>query len=352
LSEEEEDPEQFAPLHSPLPKDGKRTLEQRKEKKKKGETIPALISDPDDELPQYDTMEDVWNDSSMFARKVEDPVTYPINDDEVLIEYTQDGSSVTLHENLSFDSPLTHDGTSASEIRRTAALRPLRNSWIYARKTEEDEYLKTSNKAQEFALKDAQEKKKKTFEELVPDYLHDFTDVFTKDGLNKLPPSCPGVDHRIEMKPGFIPKSAKTYPLSSKETNTIKALLDEHIAKDFIQPLKSPQASGFFFVGKQDGSLRPCQDYHYINEWTTKNTYPLPLIPPLIAKLSNAKFFTKMDVQSGYNNILIHPDDHWKVAFTTSFGLFEPKVMFFGLCNSPATFQAYMNQTFQKEIAE
>jgi hypothetical protein len=77
-------------------------------------------------------MEDVWDDPSMFARKVEDPVTYPINNNEVLIEYTQDGSSVTLHKNLSFNSPPTRDGTSASEIRRTAALRPLRNSWIYA----------------------------------------------------------------------------------------------------------------------------------------------------------------------------------------------------------------------------
>jgi hypothetical protein len=296
-------------------------------------------------------MEDVWDDTSMFARKVDDPVTYPINDDEVLIEYTQDGSSVTLHENLSFDSHLTRDGTSASKIQRTAALRPLRNSWIYAQKTEEDEYLKTSNKVQEFALKDAQEKKK-TFEELVPDYLHDFTDVFAKDILNKLPPSHPGVDHRIETKLGFIPKSAKTYPLSVKETDTIKAFLDEHITKDFIQPSKSPQASGFFFIGKKDGSLQPCQDYRYINEWTIKNAYSLPLIPPLIAKLSDAKYFTKMDVQSGYNNILIHPDDRWKAAFTTSFGLFEPKVMFFSLCNSPATFQAYMNQTFQKEIAE
>jgi hypothetical protein len=91
--------------------------------------------------------------------------------------------------------PLTHDSTSASEIRRTTALRPLKNSWIYAQKTKEDEYLKMSNKAQEFALKNTQEKKKKTFEELVPDYLHDFTDVFTKDSLSKLPPSRPGVDH-------------------------------------------------------------------------------------------------------------------------------------------------------------
>jgi hypothetical protein len=158
-------------------------------------------------------MEDVLDNTSMFARKVEDPVTYPINDNEVLIKYTQDGSSVTLHENLSFNSPLTCDGTSASEIRWAAAPRPLRNSWIYAQKTKEDECLKMSNKTQEFALKDAQEKKKKTFKELVSDYLHNFTDVFTKDSLKKLPQSCPGVDHRIETKPGFIPKSAKTYPL-------------------------------------------------------------------------------------------------------------------------------------------
>jgi hypothetical protein len=55
-------------------------------KKKKKEPLPALIPDPDDAPPQYDTMEDVWDDASMFARKVQDPVTYPINDDEVLIE--------------------------------------------------------------------------------------------------------------------------------------------------------------------------------------------------------------------------------------------------------------------------
>jgi hypothetical protein len=83
---EEEDPEQFTPLHSPLPKDGKRTIERQKKKKKK-EPIPALIPDLDNEPSKYDTMEDVWDNTSMFTRKLEDPVTYPINDDEVLIEY-------------------------------------------------------------------------------------------------------------------------------------------------------------------------------------------------------------------------------------------------------------------------
>jgi len=82
------------------------------------------------------------------------------------------------------------------------------------------------------------------------------------------------------------------------------------------------------------------------------NAYPLPLIPPLISKLRDAKYFTKMDVRSGYNNIRIHPEDRWKVAFTTEYGLYKPKVMFFGLCNSPVTFQAYMNQTFTQELNE
>jgi len=94
---------------------GKELLNNKKKKKKK-EPLLALIPDPDNEPPQYNTMEDVWDNTSMFARKVEDPVTYPINDDEVLIEYAQNGTSVTLHENLSFDSPLTCDGTSASKI--------------------------------------------------------------------------------------------------------------------------------------------------------------------------------------------------------------------------------------------
>jgi hypothetical protein len=89
----------------------------------------------------------------------------------------------------------------------------------------------------------------------------------------------------------------------------VKGFIEEHLKKDFIQPSKSPQASGFFFVGKKDGTLRPCQDYRYINKWTVKNAYPLPLIPPLISKLCDAKYFTKMDIHSGYNNIHIHPDD-------------------------------------------
>ena len=76
---------------------------------------------------------------------------------------------------------------------------------------------------------------------------------------------------------------------------------------------------------------------------TIKNCYPLPLIQELIDKLKLSKVFSKMDIQWGYNNIWIKEGDEWKAAFRTNKGLFEPMVMFFGLTNSPATFQAFMN---------
>ena len=106
-------------------------------------------------------------------------------------------------------------------------------------------------------------------------------------------------------------------------------------------------ASPFFFVKKKDGKLRPCQDYRYLNDWMVKNAYPLPLISDIMDRLKGAKYFTKFDVQWGYNNIQIRKGDEWKAAFKTNRGLYEPTVMFFGMCNSPATFQTMMDGTFE-----
>ena len=103
---------------------------------------------------------------------------------------------------------------------------------------------------------------------------------------------------------------------------------------------------------KKDSSLRPCQDYRYVNEHTIKDAYPLPLISNLIDMVKDATIFTKFDIQSGYNNIRIKEGDQWKATFITSKGLFEPTVMFFRLSNSPATFQRFMNDSFKDMIAE
>ena len=77
-------------------------------------------------------------------------------------------------------------------------------------------------------------------------------------------------------------------------------------------------ASPFFFVKKKDGKLRPCQDYQFLNEWTIKNAYPLPLISKIMDKLKGVKYFTKLDVRWGYNNIQIREGDEWKAAFKTN----------------------------------
>ena len=96
--------------------------------------------------------------------------------------------------------------------------------------------------------------------------------------------------------------------------------------------------------------MRPVQDYRKLNDITVKNRYPLPLIGELVDRLKSAKYYTKLDIRWGYNNIRMKEGDEWKAAFRTNRGLFEPLVMFFGLTNSPATFQTMMNHLFRDLI--
>ncbi len=132
----------------------------------------------------------------------------------------------------------------------------------------------------------------------------------------------------------------------------MRKFVEEHLKRGTIRELWSPYAANFFFIKKKDGKLRPVQDYRPINQWTKKNRNVSPLIPQTIDRLSGCKLFTKFDVHWGYNNIRIKPGDKWKAAFLTAEGLFKPTVMFFGLTNSPATFQMMMNTIFRKEVTE
>jgi len=111
-------------------------------------------------------------------------------------------------------------------------------------------------------------------------------------------------------------------------------------------------AAPVFFIKKKDGSLQLVQDYRALNSMTVKNKYPLPLISELISQLRGAKYFTKLDVHWGFNNIHIKPRDEWKAAFQTNQGLFESLVIFFEITNSLATFQTMMNDIFRDLIAE
>ncbi|KAF4609745.1 hypothetical protein D9613_011971 [Agrocybe pediades] len=205
----------------------------------------------------------------------------------------------------------------------------------------------TSTMSQKLAEESHQQadSKKKSFEEAVPKHYHQFKSVFSKESFDRLPDRKPW-DHAIELKPGSEPYRCKIYPLSPNEQKELDAFLEENLKSGRIRPSKSPMASPVFFVKKKDGSLRLVQDYRKLNEMTIKNSYPLPLISDIITKLSKAKYFTKLDVRWGFNNVRIKQGDEWKAAFRTNRGLFEPLVMFFGLTNSPATFQTMMNDIF------
>jgi hypothetical protein len=137
------------------------------------------------------------------------------------------------------------------------------------------------------------------------------------------------------MKKGIKPKLFKNYNLTPAEQIKLDKFLKENLKKGYIWLSQLPMAFPFFFVSKKDGTLRPCRDYRYLNDWTVKNSYPLLLISEIMDKLKGLKYFTKLDICWGYNNVQIRKGDKWKAAFKTNKGLFEPTVMFFFECVIP-----------------
>jgi len=184
---------------------------------------------------------------------------------------------------------------------------------------------------------------------LVPEKFHRWIKVFRKKQLERMP-TRKVWDHAIDVKEGFLPQKGKVYPLSREEKEEVREFVKEQLRKGYIWPSKSPQMALVFFVGKKDGKKRMVQDYRYLNEWTIKNNYPLPLISDVLENIGTKKLFTKMDLRWGFNNVRIKEGDEWKAAFTMLEGLFEPTVMFFGLTNFPATFQAMMNELLRDLI--
>ncbi|SJK99846.1 uncharacterized protein ARMOST_03157 [Armillaria ostoyae] len=223
---------------------------------------------------------------------------------------------------------------------------------ILAINMEQEAEIRAVHHANDLTATAHAEKPIKTFEEIVPPDYCSFHDLFSKENFNKLPNRKPW-DHAIELIPNAKSMlDCKVYPLNQNEQEQLNKFLNENLESGRIRESKSPFASPFFFVKKKDGSLRPVQDYRKLNEMTIKNRYPLPLISELIDKLQGVKYFTKLDVCWGYNNVRIKEGDEAKATFRTNRGLFEPTVMFFGLTNLPTTFQWMMNDIFKDLIAE
>ena len=120
--------------------------------------------------------------------------------------------------------------------------------------------------------------------------------------------------------------------------------LNEMQESGVIRPSKSPWASPVVLVRKRDGTHRFCVDYRALNSVTKSDSFPLPRIDELLDQLGKAKYFSTIDLASGFWQIRMHPMSQEKTAFITHQGLYEFKVMPFGLTNAPAVFQRLMEQ--------
>ncbi|KAI2659768.1 Transposon Tf2-6 polyprotein [Labeo rohita] len=180
----------------------------------------------------------------------------------------------------------------------------------------------------------------------IPSCYDDLSEVFSKTKATQLPPHRPW-DCAIDLLPNAMPPKSKVYPLSRTENQAMEEYIKEALSSGFIRPSTSPAAAGFFFVEKKDGGLRPCIDYRGLNNVTVKFRYPLPLVPSALEQLREATIYTKLDLRSAYNLIRIKEGDEWKTAFLTTRGHYEYLVMPYGLANSPAVFQSFINEVFR-----
>jgi len=190
----------------------------------------------------------------------------------------------------------------------------------------------------------------KTGELDLPKYIWPFTHLFNKKKFEALPQKREW-DYEINLE-GQVPGelNTKAYAITIKEEETLNEYLDEQLKAGLIVESSSKYALPCFFIPKKDRTLRLVQDYRKLNQHTIKDKIPLPLIAEVIDKLKEVKYFNKLDLIWGYNNVQIKEGDEWKVAFLTNKRLFEPKVMYFRLCNSPATFQWMMNSIFREML--
>lgn len=167
------------------------------------------------------------------------------------------------------------------------------------------------------------------------------------------PRCCNFTFHDVNLIPGTSPIRQNPYRLSPQKRDLMRKEVDYLLDHGLAVPSQSPWASPCLLVPKEDGKMRMCTDYRRVNSVTIPDAYPLPRIDDLIDEVGQAKYITKMDLLRGYYQIPLTPNAQLVSAFSTPFGLYEYKVMPFGMRNSPATFQRAMNYLLQdlKEVS-
>ena len=208
------------------------------------------------------------------------------------------------------------------------------------------EYIRRTHNAVEMAHEYAKSYAKE--EVVLLEHFKRHAALFSDEDAKKFLPSCPH-DHKIELTDKAPAQfNCKMYTMSAKEQAAKDKFLDENLEKGYIMPSDSPYGFSTFQVPKKDSDeMHYIIDYRPLNAVTKRDVTPLPNLAQCIEDLQGMELFSKFDIRWGYNNIRIREEDQWKGAFKTRHGLYEPRVMFFGMSNSPAAFQCFMNHILE-----
>ena len=182
----------------------------------------------------------------------------------------------------------------------------------------------------------------------IRDLLSDFADVFAP--LKSLPPSRPGFDHRIRWKKGHpVPPTRPPYALSLVERAELRRQLTILLSRGWVRAVATADhAASVFFVTKPGSAkMRLVCDWRATNAATQPNVFPLPRISTLLASIHGSRLFTALDLTDAFWQVRLSDDSLPHSVVTTPFGLFQFRVMSFGLTDAPSTFQALLSHVLR-----